>query len=105
MRPERDADPLPPSSAVAMKGQSYTSTPPMGRTACTELQCLYKGAIYPFAFYGTTVTVSYCGICYKQDCGYMFRPVLFISKPIAGVTLSIKLLEVTWSRFPSSAVV
>jgi len=25
---------------------SYTSTPPMGRTACTEPQCLYKDALY-----------------------------------------------------------
>ena len=25
---------------------SYTSTPPMGRTACTEPQCLYNGALY-----------------------------------------------------------
>jgi len=31
---------------VVMKGQSYTSTPHMGRTACTEPQCLYKGALY-----------------------------------------------------------
>ena len=45
-RPGRDADPSPPSSAVIMKGQSYTSTPPMGRTACTEPQCLYKSALY-----------------------------------------------------------
>jgi len=42
----RDADPLPNSSAVIMKGQSYTPTPPMGRTACTEPQCLYKCALY-----------------------------------------------------------
>ena len=34
---------LTPSSAVVMRGQSYTSAPCMGRTACTELQCLYKG--------------------------------------------------------------
>ena len=27
---------------------SYTSTPPMDRTACTESQCRYKGALYPF---------------------------------------------------------
>ena len=27
---------------------SYTSTPPMGRTACTEPQCLYNGALYLF---------------------------------------------------------
>ena len=45
-RPGRDADHSPPSSAVVMKGQSYSSTLPMGRTACTEPQCLYKGALY-----------------------------------------------------------
>ena len=45
-RPGRDGDPSPPSSAVVMKEQSYTSTPPMGRTACTEPQCLYKGTLY-----------------------------------------------------------
>ena len=33
---------------LVMKGQSYTSTPPMGRTTCTEPQCLYKGALYLF---------------------------------------------------------
>jgi hypothetical protein len=35
-----DAEPSPPSSAVVMKGQSYTSTPPMGRTAC-----LYRASV------------------------------------------------------------
>ena len=45
-RQGRDADPSPPSSAVVMKGQSYTSAPPIGRTACTEPQCLYTGALY-----------------------------------------------------------
>ena len=41
-RPERDADTSPPSSAAVMKEQNYTSTPPMGRTACTKPQCLYN---------------------------------------------------------------
>ena len=45
-RPGRDADPSPPSSAVVMKGQSYTSTPLVGRTACTEPHCVYNGAHY-----------------------------------------------------------
>ena len=45
-RPGRDADPSPPSSAVVKKEYSYMSTPLMGRTACTEPQCLYKGALY-----------------------------------------------------------
>jgi hypothetical protein len=40
-----DADPSPPSSAVVMNEYSYTSTPPVGHTACTEPQCLYKGAL------------------------------------------------------------
>jgi hypothetical protein len=31
-----------------MNKKSYTSTPPMGRTACTEPQCLYKGALLPW---------------------------------------------------------
>ena len=31
---------------LVMKEYSYTSTPPMGGTACTEPQCLYKGALY-----------------------------------------------------------
>jgi len=31
---------------LVMKGYSDTSTPPMGRTACTEPQCLYKGDLY-----------------------------------------------------------
>ena len=44
--PGRDADPSPPSSAVVMKGQSYTCTPPIGRTACTQPQCPYKSALY-----------------------------------------------------------
>jgi hypothetical protein len=42
----RDADPSPPSSAEVIKEHNYTSTPPTGRTACTEPHCLYKGALY-----------------------------------------------------------
>ena len=50
-RPGRDADPSPPSSAVVMKEYSYISTPPMGHTACTEPQCLYKGDLYLYLIY------------------------------------------------------
>jgi hypothetical protein len=50
-RPARDADPSRPSSAVVKKELSYTSTPLMGRTACTEPQCLYKGALHIFYYY------------------------------------------------------
>ena len=45
-RPGRDADTSPPCRAVVKKEYSYTSTLSMDRTACTEPQCLYKGALY-----------------------------------------------------------
>jgi hypothetical protein len=42
---------------LVMKEYSYTSTPSMGRTACTEPQCLYKDALYLF-FYNCKYDVS-----------------------------------------------
>ena len=50
--------PQPPSSAVGHERVEYTSTPPMGRTACTEPQCLYKGALVLFYFYWLHVCPS-----------------------------------------------
>ena len=41
-RPGRYADPSPP---LLVPWSRKTSTPPMGRTACTEPQCLYKGSL------------------------------------------------------------
>jgi hypothetical protein len=38
--------------------KSYTSTPPMVRMACTEPQCLYKGALYPYFFIGYFVVLD-----------------------------------------------
>jgi len=66
----RDADPSPPSSAVVKKEKTYTSTAPMGRTACTEPQFLYNGALYlylylyslyrPYGLYRPSVPVQQC---------------------------------------------
>ena len=49
---------------------TYTSTPPVGRTACTEPQCLYNGALYlylylyspygPYGLYRASVPVQRC---------------------------------------------
>ena len=44
---------------LAMKEYSYTSTPPMGRTACTEPQCLYKGDLYLYYLYPWWGKVSF----------------------------------------------
>ena len=51
---------------------TYTSTPPMGRKACTEPQCLYNGALYlylylyspygPYGLYKTSEPVQ------RQSC-------------------------------------
>jgi hypothetical protein len=55
---------------LVMKEKSYASTPSMGRTACTEPQCLYKGALYltvelclyslyvPYGLYSASVPVQ-----------------------------------------------
>jgi hypothetical protein len=37
----------------------YTSTPPMGRTACTEPQCMYKGALYLTFAFGNNESISF----------------------------------------------
>jgi hypothetical protein len=37
---------IPHPLPVPWSWKSYTSNPPMGRTACTESQCLYRGALY-----------------------------------------------------------
>jgi len=48
-RAGRDADPSTPSSAVGHERvELYRYSPYGGRTACTEPQCLYKGALYLF---------------------------------------------------------
>jgi len=49
---------------------TYTYTPPMDRTACTEPQCLYNGALYlylylyypygPYCLYRVSVSVQRC---------------------------------------------
>jgi len=77
-RPGRDADPSVPSSVEVMKGKSYTSTPPTGCTACTELQCLYKGALYLtvqlylyssyglYGLYRASVPVQGCTLPYSR---------------------------------------
>jgi hypothetical protein len=44
-RPGRDADSSTTDRVVDKEEKSYTSNTPMGRTACTEPQCLYSTAI------------------------------------------------------------
>ena len=45
---------------------SYTSTPPMGCTACKDPQCLYKGELY---FY---LHKCWCSLCHgwEENCGF-----------------------------------
>ena len=55
---------------MVKKEYSYTSTPPIDRTACTEPQCLYNGALYlyrylyspygPYGLYRASVPVQRC---------------------------------------------
>jgi hypothetical protein len=63
--------------------QSYTSTPPMGRTACTEPQCLYK-----------------CALLHVSSLGVIFRECAFVIEPdrpyyTEGVIRSFHAIEYT----------
>ena len=44
---------------------TYTSTPPMGRTACTEPHCLHKGALHIF---NSRSIKTNSGECSDDDC-------------------------------------
>ena len=41
---------------------SYTSTPPMDSTACTEPQCLYKGELYLYFHTITLLVMHFCTV-------------------------------------------
>jgi len=73
-RPGRDAELSPPSSAVVMKEQSYTSTPPMGRTACTELQCLHKRALYLTLHFTLRYLLYTVGVPLKKQVSLFYTP-------------------------------
>ena len=76
-RLRRDADPSPPSSTVVNNEYSYTSTPPMGRTACTESQCLYKDALYLYLYltYSIWTCFIHCSPTQSQPTGTTDRQV------------------------------
>jgi hypothetical protein len=59
MRPGRDANLSPTSSAVGHERVELYLYSPMGRTACTEPQCLYKSALYYFEILTLSDPTSY----------------------------------------------
>ena len=61
---------------------SYTSTPPMGRTACTEPHCLYKGDLY-------LLILQYNGISTHTSVkpSKLARSVYVTRKRVAAVSL------------------
>ena len=70
-RQEREADPLPASTAVVKKDYSINSTSRMGRTACTEPQCLYSTDI-PLFLLWTVRTLQSLSACTVQL--YLYSP-------------------------------
>jgi len=69
LRPVRPVQNLSASTTVHFTF-TYTSTPPIARTACTEPQCLYNGALYlylylyspygPYGLYIVSLPVQRC---------------------------------------------
>ena len=74
-RPGRDSDPSAPSSAMVKKVWSYTSTSPMGRTACTEPQCL---TTVHFTFTFTSTPLMDLTVCKEHQCLYNVALFLYI---------------------------
>ena len=73
------------------KDRAIPLLPPMGRTACTEPQCLYKGALYL-----TSAPVHGCTLPYLSACTgvrftlpqCLYRGALYLtSVPVHGCTL------------------
>jgi hypothetical protein len=73
-RPGRDADSSSPSSAVVLKEWRYSSTPPMGHTACTEPQCLYKREIYLCLFLKIVRIFIHSSFCELNSLLPTYRP-------------------------------
>jgi hypothetical protein len=71
-RPERHADHSPPSSTVVKKEYKYISTPFIGRTACTEPQCLYSTAI-PLLPLWTVRPIQSLSACTKVHFTFTLR--------------------------------
>ena len=107
-RPGRDADPSPLSSAVIKIKYSYTSTPPMGRTACTvhlylyspidrtactEPQCLYSTAILllPLLAVQPVQNLSACRVQLYLYSPYWPYGLYGASVPVQGCTLPLPL--------------
>ena len=61
MRPGRDADHSPPSSAAVMEEYSYTSTHPLGHTGPVT------GKFYLYLLY-TYIFVTQSHLCYRTTC-------------------------------------
>ena len=103
----RNADPSPPSNSLVKKEYSYTSAPPMGRTACTEPQCLYSTAI-PLLLLWAVRPVQSLSACTVQL--YLYSPygpygLYRVSVPVQGCTLPfflhiMKLLIMYFSPLP-----
>jgi len=69
-RPGHDADPSPTSSAVGHERVELYLYSPMGRTACTEPQCLYKGALYIYLYLfrrENKIYYTYKGLIKRQE--------------------------------------
>jgi hypothetical protein len=61
---------------MVIKGYSYTSTRPIGRTACTEPRCLYEGVLYLTFTCHFVCWIFYCSFCLKELCPMVLRSYL-----------------------------
>jgi hypothetical protein len=78
----------------------YTSTPPMGRTACTEPQCLYSRAIplLPLLAVRPVQSLSACTVQLYLYSPYGPYGLYRTSVPVQGCTLYFYYITVLWDH-------
>jgi hypothetical protein len=72
---------------------SYTSAPPMGRTACTELQCLYKGVLNIF-LHVSTLSCHHQGACNQ----YLAKLPKYFQIQLLVLQLTIKMFHICFMQ-------
>ena len=92
-QPGRDADPPHPLLVPWSRKSSYASTPPVGCTACTEPQCLYKGALYHLPYlahsliHPCVIAERSSGLCHQHLHAQKIYSILYYTYYIHDVIL------------------
>ena len=97
-RPGRDANPSPFLVPWSWKGRAipllpqWAVRPVQSLSACTEPQCLYKGAIYLYLVFMLNSSTFSCPVCRHKIITYKMKPlVLTVAGTVQGTQINVEL--------------